>query len=55
MGSTNNSSQVAQELNEINTVIKPNKKDKNNAQIIIFIKTFKKNNHEKKFGQSHFF
>ena len=51
----NNNTQTTQEVNEINTVIKPDKKDENNAQTQnIFIKTYKKNNREKKFGQSHF-
>ena len=42
MGPTNNNSQITQELNEINTVIKPSKNNENKAQIIISIKTFKK-------------
>ena len=51
----NNNTQTIQEVNEINTLIKPDKKDENNAQTQkIFIKTYKKNNREKKFGQSHF-
>ena len=47
--------QTTQEVNEINTVIKPDKKAKHNAQIQkIFVKIYKKNNREKKFGQFHF-
>ena len=45
--------QTTQEVNEINTVIKPGKKTKHNAQTQN-IKIYKKNNQEKKFGQSHF-
>ena len=45
---------VEQEVNEINTVIK-SKKTKYNAQVqTTFIKIYKKNNQEKKFGQFHF-
>ena len=44
-----------QEVNEINTVTKPDKKTKYNAQVqIIFIKTYRKNNQKKKLRQSHF-
>ena len=51
----NNNRRTTQEVNEINTVIKPDKKTKYNIQTQnIFIKTYKKNNREKKFGQSHF-
>ena len=55
MGTTNNNLQITQELNEKKTVIKPSRNNENNAQLIISLKTFKNNNHEKKFGQSHFF
>ena len=58
IGPVNNNTQTTQEVNEINTVIKPNKNDetqKHNAQTQnIFIKIYKKNKQEKKFGQSHF-
>ena len=47
--------QTTQEVNGINTVIKPDKKDETQAQTQnIFIKIYKKNNPEKKFGQFHF-
>ena len=47
--------QNTQEVNEINTVIKPDKKTKHNTQTQnIFIKIYKKNNQEKKLGQFHF-
>ena len=46
-----NFSQVTQEVNENNTVIKPDKKDEVRPQIII-IKTFKENNQKKKFDKS---
>ena len=43
--------QTTQEVNGINTVIEPDKKTKQNAQTQnIFIKIYKKNNQEKKFG-----
>ena len=46
--------QTTQEVNEINTVIKPDEKMKHNAQTQnIFIKIYRKNNPEKKFGQFH--
>ena len=52
---TNSNTRTTQEVSEINTVIKPDKKTKENAQTqSIFVKTYKKNNREKKFGQSHF-
>ena len=50
-----NNTQTTQEVNGINTVIKPDKKMKHNAQTQnIFIKIYKKNNQEKKFGLFHF-
>ena len=51
----NNHTRSTHEVNEINRVIKPDKKTKYNAQTQnIFIKTYEKNNQEKKFGQSQF-
>ena len=56
VGPIKNNPQITQEVNEFNTVIKPDKKTKYNARIqIIFIKTYKKNNQERKFGKFHFF
>ena len=50
-----NKTQITQEVNEVNTVIKPDKKLKHNAQTQnIFIKIYKKNKQEKKCGQFHF-
>ena len=43
--------QTTQEVNKINTVIKPDKKDETQT---IFIKIYKTNKQEKKFGQFHF-
>ena len=56
IGPINNKTQTTQEVNEINTVIKPDKKKtKHNAQTQnIFVKIYKTNNREKKVGQSHF-
>ena len=53
---SHNNTRTTQEVNEVNTVLKPDKKKgKYNAQTQnIFIKTYKKNNRVKKFGQSHF-
>ena len=44
--------QTTQKVNEINTVIKPDEKSETQ---IIFIKIYRKNNPEKKFGQYHFY
>ena len=48
--------QTTQEVNEINTVIKPDKKRRNTMlkHETYLSKYTKKNNQEKKFGQSHF-
>ena len=47
--------QTTQEVNGINTVIKPDKKDETQcSNTNNFIKIYKKNNQEKKFGQFHF-
>ena len=50
IGSTD-TTQTAQEVSEINTVIKPEEKSKTTNHII---KIYRKNNPEKKFGQYHF-
>ena len=50
-----NNTQTTQEVNEINTEIKPDKKDETQfSNTKHFIKIYKKNNREKKFGQFHF-
>ena len=50
-----NTTQTAQEINEINTVNKPDENDKTKyLNTNIFIKIYKKNKPEKKFGQYHF-
>ena len=47
--------QTAQEVNKLTRKLNPMKKVKHNAETqIIFIKIYRKNNPEKKFGQYHF-
>ena len=50
-----NTTQTAQQINEINTASKPNENDKTKClNTLISIKIYKKKNPEKKFGQYHF-
>ena len=54
-GPINNNTRTTQEVSEINTVIKPDKKDEVQCSNTKHIhQKYKKNNREKKFGQSHF-
>ena len=54
IGSTD-TTQTAQEVSEINTVIKPEEKSKTQFSTTNhIIKIYRKNNPEKKFGQYHF-
>ena len=55
IGPINNSTQTTQEVNEINTVIKPDKEDETQCSNTKHIyQNMQKNNQEKKIGQSHF-
>ena len=47
MGPTNNNSQITQELNEINTVIKPNRNDKKQCSNNIIYQNIQKKPREK--------
>ena len=55
IGPINNNTQTTQEVNEINTVIKPDKKDETQCSNTKHIyQNIQKNNQEKKFGPFHF-